>query len=193
MENELFKLFYEGEGEFVQPEEIEKIILFRSRQFKNVVMSTKKNKYISNSFIERLCMKYKRVFLKGYPIKRSSYTLSLVTKDEDEEEVHRNIYSITIDTENNTLEKYLNYDINLPGDYCFEICVSLQTELYENFEEEEFYNFRMCEENYRKIEERKPNVEAFKVELCCVCHENKPNILKYKLLMNVYIVKRKTK
>ena len=168
MENELFKKFYEGDSDFVQPNEIEKTILFRSRQFENVVMSTKKIKHLSNSFIEMLCKKYRRGFLKGYQIKRSSYTLSIVTKDMREmyenEDVHRTIYSIKIDTEKNTLKKYLNYDIDLPGDYCIEICVCLQTETYEYFED-------------FSLRDDIPYIEAFKVELCCVCYENKPNIL----------------
>ena len=122
-------------------------------------------------------MKYKRGFLKGYPIKRSIYTLSLVTKETMEmyenEDVHKNIYSLKIDAGNKILEKYLNYDIDLPGDYCIEICVCLQTETYEHFEED----FSMYDEDYRKIEKRNPFIEAFKVELCCICYENKPNIL----------------
>ena len=181
MEDNLFKLYFEGDSEFVMDYEIEKIILFRTKQFKNLIMSTKKIKHISNSFIESLCEKYRRGFLKGYPIKRSSYTLSLVTKDTremyEDEEVHKNIYSLTIDTENNTIEKYLNYDIDFPGDYYIEICVCLQTEIYENVSEEEFYNFRMYDENYRNIKKQKPYIEAFKVELCCICYESKPNIL----------------
>ena len=35
-----FKRYFEGEAEFVQPYEIKKILLFRTRQFENIAMST---------------------------------------------------------------------------------------------------------------------------------------------------------
>ena len=149
----------------------EQHIIYQTKELKPNNTSTVDIKNHCEKFVVLFRQLYKDKLLNGIKVKRSSYYLSVITKDEIyDEEDNLGVYSALFDSKNEPM--FVNYyeeDISyIEKDYKIQIEIFLR--VFDKYGNEIF-------DDDETFEEEQPIIPAIKEELCCICYVNEPNIL----------------